>query len=204
MPDAPDPTDGGQRTRRQPRLGDSRAPATTITVLAIAAVAVIAGLLVLRSVTGESTRADDEADTSSTTTTLPPIVITVGPVASSTTVAPPAAAVAKSDATLIVVNASGVGGSATAISAELAANGYTTSRVANATGGRLQQSVIYYIAGQSAAEAVARLLNTQIPQAQLAPMPDPPPLDRPLGNATVALLIGVDIAGQPLAALAGG
>ena len=205
MSDAPDPTDGGQRTRRPPRLGDSRAPATTITVLAIAAVAVIAGLLILRSVTGESTRADDEADTSSTTTSLPPVVITVGPVASSTTVAPPAPApaAAKSDATLMVVNASGVGGSATAMSAELAANGYTTSRVANATGGRLQQSVIYYIAGQPAAEAVARLLNAQIPQAQLAPMPDPPPLDRPLGDATVALLIGGDIAGQPLAALGG-
>jgi hypothetical protein len=205
MPDGPDPLDGGQRARRQPRLGDSRAPATTITVLAIAAAAVIAGLLILRSVTGDSTRADDEAETTSTSSSLPPVVITVGPVASTTTTAAVAApTAAKSDATVMVANASGVGGSATAMSAELAANGYTTSRVANVTGGRLQQSVIYYIAGQPGAEAVARLLNTQIPQAQLAPMPDPPPLDRPLGDATVALLIGVDIAGQPLAALAAG
>jgi hypothetical protein len=204
MPDDPRVGDGDPRARRPPRLGESRAPVTTITVLALAAVAVIAGLLILRSVTGDSTRDDDEADTSSTTTTsLLPVVITVGPVAtSSTTVAVQTAA--KSDAILIVANASGVGGSATSMLAQLGADGYTTSRVANVTGGRLEQSVIYYVAGQPAAEAVARLLSAQVPQAQVAPMPDPPPLDRPLGDATVALLIGRDIAGRPLAELAAG
>ena len=203
MPDDPRVGDGDPRARRPPRLGESRAPVTTITVLALAAVAVIAGLLILRSVTGDSTR-DDEANTSSTTTTsLLPVVITVGPVASSsTTLAVPTAA--KSDAILIVANASGVGGSATSMLAQLGADGYTTSRVANVTGGRLEQSVIYYVAGQPAAEAVARLLSAQVPQAQVAPMPDPPPLDRPLGDATVALLIGRDIAGRPLAELAAG
>jgi hypothetical protein len=206
MPDDPNVGDGDPRARRPPRLGESRAPVTTITVLALAAVAVIAGLLILRSVTGDSTGDDDGDDASSTTTTttsLLPVVITVGPVASSTTtVAVPTAA--KSDAILIVANASGVGGSATSMLAQLGADGYTTSRVANVTGGRLEQSVIYYVAGQPAAEAVARLLSAQVPQAQVAPMPDPPPLDRPLGDATVALLIGRDIAGRPLADLAAG
>jgi hypothetical protein len=208
MPDDQNVGEGDPRARRPPRLGESRAPVTTITVLALAAVAVIAGLLILRSVTGDSTGDDDRADASSTattttTTSLVPVVITVGPVASSsTTVAVPTAA--KSDAILIVANASGVGGSATSMLAQLRADGYTTSRVANVTGGRLEQSVIYYVAGQPAAEAVARLLSAQVPQAQVAPMPDPPPLDRPLGDATVALLIGRDIAGRPLADLATG
>ena len=46
--------------------------------------------------------------------------------------------------------------------------------------------------------------RTQIPQAQVQPMPDPPPIDRPLNGATVALMIGRDIAGRPLADLAAG
>jgi hypothetical protein len=35
-------------------------------------------------------------------------------------------------------------------------------------------------------------------------MPDPPPLDRPLNGATVALMLGTDAAGHSLADLATG
>ena len=36
-------------------------------------------------------------------------------------------------------------------------------------------AVVYFVAGDAAAEGVAHLLTTQIPQAQVQPMPDPPP-----------------------------
>jgi len=84
------------------------------------------------------------------------------------------------------------------MTAELAAAGYTTAPVANATGPRLERSVIYYLAGDPTSVAVARLLAEQIPSAQTLPMPRPPPLDRPLNRATVALMLGRDVAGRPL------
>jgi hypothetical protein len=84
---------------------------------------------------------------------------------------------------------------------DLTADGYVTAPVANATGPRLEQSIIYYVEGNPAAQGVARLLAQQIPSAQTLPMPQPPPLDRPLNRATVALLLGTDAAGRPLAEL---
>ena len=194
---------GRRRPPRAPRVGDSRSPVTTIVVLALGAVAVIVGLVILFSITGDSTPSDtSEAPTTVATTT--PISIVGIPTAAPTTTTIAAPTGGKGDAPLLVVNASGVGGSASSMLAELAADGYAASKVANMKGGRLEQTVVYYVAGDAAAEGVARLLTTQIPQAQVQPMPDPPPIDRPLNGATVALMIGRDIAGRPLADLAAG
>jgi cytoskeletal protein RodZ len=209
-----DPAQGGPPPppprRRTPSRGDSRAPVATITVLALAAAAVIAGFLILRSVTAQP--AADEvsgASTHATATvaaTAPPTTgaatttsTTAAPTTTSTTTTVPGPA--KSDATVVVANASGVGGSATKMTAQLAANGYTTAPVANATGPRLDHTVIYYVAADPAAQGVARLLAAQIPSAQTLPLPDPPPLDRPLNRATVVLMLGRDTAGRPLAQL---
>ena len=100
-----------------------------------------------------------------------------------------------------MANASGLDGSATAMTADLAADGYSTVPVANATGPRLEQSIVYYLDDDPGALGVARLLVEQIPTAKTLPMPNPPPLDRPLNGATVALLLGLDAAGRPLAEL---
>jgi cytoskeletal protein RodZ len=181
---------------------------TTVVVLAAAAIAVIAGFLVLRSVTNQAAESDDVVGDAATSTVTAPLS-TTGPSTSTTTtttatttttttIAPSAS---KSDATVVVANASGVDRSATAMTEELAADGYTTAPVANATGPRLEQSIIYYLEGDPTSLAVARLLADQIPTARTLPMPEPPPLDRPLNGATVALLLGTDAAGRPLAEL---
>jgi hypothetical protein len=178
-------------------------------VLAAAAVAVVVGFLILRSVTDETAGSDDTADavgesvgTPTSTTVVAEIVASTGPSTSTTTTTtttlPPAS---KSDATVVVVNASGVDRSATAMSDELSADGYTTAPVANTTGPYLENSVIYYLSGDDAALGVAQLIAEQIPTARTMPMPQPPPLDRPLGGATVALMLGQDAAGRPLAEL---
>ena len=83
---------------------------------------------------------------------------------------------------------------------ELEAAGYNTAPVANTTGPRLERSIIYYLEEDPASLAVARLLAQQIPTVQTLAMPEPPPLDRPLNGATVALL-GRDAAGRSLAEL---
>jgi hypothetical protein len=193
----------GQRGRRDgPRLGDSRAPVTTVTVLSLAAVAVIAGFMILRSVTDPAVEPADVAGavpaTTVATTPAPPTsaVPTSAVPTTTTTTTSTLPTASKSAATVVVANASGVDGSATAMTAALAADGYTTAPVANSTGPRLERSIIYYVEGDQAALAVARLLAEQIPTAQTLPMPARPPLDRPLNRATVALLLGLDAAGR--------
>jgi hypothetical protein len=201
--DERDHTDRPRRPYKAPRVGDSRAPITTLIVLAVAAVAVIIGFVILSSISGESTRSPT-AETVSAPATSTPISVVDIPTAAPTTTTVAAPTAGKGDAPLLVVNASGVRGSATTMLAQLAADGYAAKKLANAKGGRLEQTVVYYVAGDAAAESVARLLATQIRQAQVQPMPDPPPIDRPLNGATVALMIGRDIAGRSLAELAAG
>jgi hypothetical protein len=197
---------GGPRRDRGPRLGDSRAPVTNVMVLAAAAAAVIAGFLILGSVTNQTPGAEEAVTSSATVVTATPTtaaaaaVSTTGPSATTTTTTTTTLAprAAKSAAIVVVANASGVDRSATAMTDELSADGYTTGPVANSTGPRLERSTIYYVRGNEAALGVARLLADQIPTARTLPMPDPPPLDRPLNEATVALMLGRDAAGRPL------
>ena len=201
----PSGASNGHLRRRAPRVGDSRAPVTTVVVLGAAAIAVIAGLLILRSITSPPAGSDEVVSDVATTVTSPPVSTTGPPpttttttTSTSTTVAPSAS---KSAATVVVANASGVNRSATAMANELAADGYTTAPVANSTGPRLERSIIYYVEGDPASLGVARLLAEQIRTAQILPMPQPPPLDRALNRATVALMLGRDAAGRSLAEL---
>jgi hypothetical protein len=203
MTDPITPSPGTPPTGRPPRLGESNAPVTTVIFLAVAAVCVIVGLAILRSVTGPAEDADaggaDPAVTQPPSTSVPDTTTTTSTSTTTTTTLPPAS---KTDATVVVANANGIGGSATAMAAELEANGYTTGEVANATGQRLEGSIIYFDESDPKARGVARLLAEEIPTAATVPLPAQPPLDRPLGNATVALLLGRDAAGKSLAELA--
>src|SRR5215213_6136116 len=153
-----DHTDRPRRPFKAPRVGDSRAPITTMIVLAAAAVAVIIGLGILSSISGESTRSPT-AETAGAPATSTPISVVDIPTAAPTSTTVAAPRTRKADAPLLVVNASGVGGSATTMLAQLAADGYAAKKVANAKGGRLDRTVVYYIAGDPAAEGVARLLS---------------------------------------------
>lgn len=189
------------RPWRPPRLGDSGAPITTIVVLAAAAVAVVIGLVILGSV-GEPAEGPDEIATASTSTTVPATsspATTTSTSTTTTTTTPPS----KTDAPIFVANASGIGGSATAMGEELEGDGYVVSEVGNSTGPRLDESIIYF-ADDPRSRGVAQLLAEQIPTANTVPMPAQPPLDRPLGDATVALLVGIDAAGRSLDELADG
>ena len=57
-------------------------------------------------------------------------------------------------ARIVVVNASEVGGSATAMGADLAADGYTVAPMAISTGPRLGRSIVYYLNEDPASLAV--------------------------------------------------
>jgi hypothetical protein len=185
---------------------------TTLTVLAAAAACVVVGFFVLRSIT-EPAGSDELAgggppSASTTASTAAPTSVPATSTTSSTTstssTSTTSVPVSRAAATVMVANASGVDRSATAMADELDAAGYATAPVANATGPRIERSIVYYVAGNPTARAVAGLLAEDIPTAQVRPMPADPPLDRPLGAAAVALMLGRDAAGRSLAELQAG
>ena len=172
-------SDGQHRPRRAVRLGDSRAPATTVVVLAAAAIAVIAGFVVLRSITNQTDGSLDVVSVGATTTVTSPLS-TTGLAPSTTTTATTTTTTTTTTAPSVRIRChrrrgqrERVNRSATAMAAALEADGYTTAPVANGTGPRLERSIVYYVTGDPVALGVARLLVLQIPTARALPMPDP-------------------------------
>jgi hypothetical protein len=79
--------------------------------------------------------------------------------------------------------------------------GYTMGEAGNNTGANIDASVVYYVAGDTAALAVAQSVAADMGGIQVAEMPNPPPIDIGLGTSTVLVLVGTDTAGQTLADL---
>jgi hypothetical protein len=182
--------------------------------IVLAVVAVVAGFLILRSISdggdnqldfvagdgadADAAGADGDTDTTEvtdgsavptlpTTTTEPPIVVT--------------------GASVIVANANGVGGSASAMSRALETGpGFTMVDPVNASStiGDIEESVIYFVATNTAAQTVAESLSRTLGGVgTIAPMPETPPTaDGTLGGADVLLMLGNDKAGKTLSELA--
>lgn len=212
MSDVPD---GSGQIPRRGRVGDGGAPVSGALAIVLAVVAVVAGFLILRSISdgGESTldfgggtgdgvetdgdgATDDATDDGTGGTTVP----TLPP----TTTQPP---VVVEGASVLVANANNVGGSASAMTRALQTGpGFTMVDPVNASPavGDVDESVIYYdpgiVAAQTVAESLSRVLGGV---ATIAPMPETPPTrDGSLNGAGVLLMLGNDKAGKTLAELA--
>jgi hypothetical protein len=205
--------DGSGHLPRRARVSDGGAPVSGALAIVLAVVAVVAGFLILRSIsdggdaaldfptpsgaTGNTTDGggvtNPGGSTDSTVATLPPA-----------TTEPP---IVVSGASVIVANANSVGGSATAMSRALATGpGFTVVDPVNSSDavGDIEASAIYYVTDAPEAKAVAESLAKVLGGVgTLAPMPDPPPTrDGSLGGAGVLLMLGNDKAGKTLAELA--
>jgi len=217
MTDAPDAS--GQIPRRSPRVSDGSAPVSGALAIVLAVVAVVAGFLILRSISdGGETTADfpepgaspsgDAPGGSATDTTAPGDggVATLPP----TTTIPP---LVVEGASVVVANANGQGGSASSMSRALEAGyGFTVVDPTNASStiDDLEESVIYYLPEVPAAQDVANSLGRVLGGVgSIAPMPETPPTqDGSLNGGDVLLMLGLDKAGKTLEelnpALAGG
>ncbi|MDJ0770950.1 MAG: LytR C-terminal domain-containing protein [Ilumatobacter sp.] len=209
------PDGSGQMPRRAPRAGDGGAPVSGALAIVLAVVAVVAGFLILRSISdggdtpldfdtsaaadsddadGGDDETDDDATAGGTTVpTLPP-----------TTTVPP---IVTAGADVIVANANGVGGSASSMTRALETGaGFTLVDPTNASStiGDIEESVIYYDAANAAAQSVAESLGRVLGGVgTVAPMPETPPtIDGELNGAGVLLMLGNDKAGKTLAELA--
>ena len=206
MTDGPDGS--GQIPRRTTRVTDGGAPVSGALAIVLAVVAVIAGFLVLRSISdggeqaldfgsdGSTPSANDDGTADSTpssvvatlpTTTTVPELITTG-------------------ASVIVANANGVSGSASAMTRAIETGaGFEVVDPVNSsvTIGDLDVSVIYFEPSNPAAQTVANSLATVLGGvATVAPMPETPPTrDGTLNGADVLLMLGNDKAGKTLAEL---
>ena len=211
MTDGPDGS--GQMPRRTSRVSDGGAPVSGALAIVLAVVAVVAGFLILRSISdggeqsldfggagsgGTADPADNALDPANTldagtVATLPPA-----------TTEPPLVTLG---ASVIVANANGVGGSASAMSRALETGaGFVMVDPVNASStiNVLDASVIYYVSANPSAQVVANSLATVVGGvATVAPMPDVPPTqDGALNGAEVLLMLGNDKAGKTLAELA--
>ncbi len=211
MSDVPD---GSGPIPRRARVSDGGAPVSGALAIVLAVVAVVAGFLILRSISdggeqpldfsgsaNDSVGAagadsnDDAGDpgTDSTVATLP-----------TTTTEPP---IVVAGASVLVANANGVSGSASSMTRALETGpGFTMVEPVNASQavGDVDVSVIYFepsiTASQQVAESLGRVLGGV---ATIAAMPETPPTsDGSLNGAGVLLMLGNDKAGKTLAELA--
>lgn len=211
MTDVPDGS--GQIPRRSPRVGDGSAPVSGALAIVLAVVAVVAGFLILRSISdsgeqsadfpdpGASQSGSSNGSENSTNTTGPDeSVATLPP----TTTVPP---LIVEGASVVVANANGQGGSASSMSRALETTyGFTLVDPTNASStiDDLEESVIYFVTDVPAAQDVANSLGRVLGGvSSIAPMPETPPTsDGTLNGGDVLLMLGLDKANKTLEELA--
>jgi hypothetical protein len=103
-----------------------------------------------------------------------------------------------------IANASGVSGSAGLLTTEMQGRGYIVQPAINKSEITPKQTVtvVYYLLGS---EAPAAQVARELGGVATSPMPTPIPTETgSLGEASVLILLGTDVAGKPLSILAGG
>lgn len=195
-----------QIPRRSGRVGDGGAPVSGALAIVLAVVAVVAGFLILNSLSGDS---DEQADfplpgntadggdapadggAEQSTDTDGSAV----PSLPTTTTSPPLS----TGVPIIIANANGQGGSAGKVTTVLETGaGFDTVQATNANTqvSELEASVIYFDPTQPEAQAVADSLNRVLGGGlSVQPVPEVAPIsDGDLRGAGVLLMLGIDFA----------
>ena len=169
--------------------GNGVSVSTTLSVI-VAAIAVLLGFLILRDVNRDRGDAGVPDQTGETTTL--PIDPSGSSIPTETTTLP------RTGFKVMVANASGVTGSAGQMSTALQAQQFIVTQPTNAaeTVGKQTATKVYYVAGyESGAAAVAQVLGG----VPIEAVPTPPPVESgDLGEATVLVMLGTDLAGKLL------
>ncbi len=182
----------GSRTARPGQRQGGVGVSTTLGII-VAAIAVLLGFLILRDINRDRDGgvATGPVETQPASTDEVPTDST--DVVVSTTTLP------RTGYKVLVANASGVSGSAGQMSTALQAEGFIVQQPAtNAaeTVGKQTVTVVYYVPGfESGAAAVSQVLGGVASQ----PVATPPPVEPgDLGEATVLVMLGTDLAGKLL------
>ena len=199
----------GQMPRRNPRVSDGGAPVSGAVAIVLALVAVVAGFLILNSISDggdnaldfpvDSSNGDGDGGDGGTATTVDPAATTVATLAPT----PTTPEIVTEGASVLVANANNVGGSAGQMQRALETGpGFTVAGAVNASTsvGTLESSVVYYVESNTQALPVAESLGEVLGGvSDILPMPDTPPTaDGDLMGADVLLMLGNDKAGMTL------
>ena len=199
-----------------------RAPSSTTTIRALRgsvrsrrSYGVIIGVALAATALGACGGDDDDdaADSSSTTSTLAvattdraTTTTTAEAAATTTTTLAPAPEYVTEGAGVVVANASGIDGAAGRLSDRLAAVGFTMGEATNGTESNLAVSKIYYDPANAQAQPVAESLRQAFGggDIQLLEMGAPPPVESgDIGDASIVVAMGDDIADKTLEELQG-
>ena len=187
-----------QEQRRPRPAPEPRASnVNSVLSIAVAVLAVLLGFFILRDLRNDTSVASPDAvqtDESATQET------TVETIAVDTT----AASVVLTAFKVQIANASGVSGSAGLLTTEMQGRGYIVQPAINKSEITPKQTVtvVYYLLGS---EAPAAQVARELGGVATSPMPTPIPTETgSLGEASVLILLGTDVAGKPLSILAGG
>jgi len=187
-----------QEQRRPRPAPEPRATnVNSVLSIAVAVLAVLLGLFILRdlrndsgvAVAGEGASVGDAA--TDTTVEVIPVETTV-------------VSVQLTAFKVQIANASGVGGSAGLLTTEMQGKGYIVQPAINKSEITPKQTVtvVYYLLGS---EAAAARVAQELGGVGISPMPTPIPTETgSLGEASVLILLGTDLAGKPLGIIAGG
>lgn len=164
--------------------------------IAVAVLAVLLGFFILRDLRNDTSIASPDAAPAEETTQE----TTAETIPVETTSAPVVLTAFK----VQIANASGVSGSAGLLTTEMQGRGYIVQPAINKSEITPKQTatVVYYLLGS---EAAAAQVAKDLGGVATAPMPTPIPTETAsLGEASVLVLLGTDIAGKPLSILSGG
>ncbi len=190
--------DGMSQEQRRPRPAPEPRAANVNSVLsiAVAVLAVLLGFFILRDLRNDTSisapdAVSSEESTQETTVETIPVETTV-------------AQVVLTAFKVQIANASGVSGSAGLLTTEMQGKGYIVQPAINKSEITPKQTttVVYYLLGS---EAAAAQVAKELGGVATLPMPTPIPTETgSLGEASVLILLGTDLAGKPLSILSGG
>ncbi len=180
------------------------------TIILVAVASIVAGLIIGRGLsndsasgTGSGPTATDSSGNTTATTKKPKAgqtTTTAAPVITTTT----QPAVVLNNFTAIVLNGNGIGGTAASRTTELAALGVKTVKAADATTKNYETSAIYALNAEAVPAAKLVAAKSGIVYGDIYPTATPPAPVEKLGNATIILLLGKDIASKPITDITAG
>lgn len=186
-----------EQRRPRPAPEPRSANVNSVLSIAVAVLAVLLGFFILRDLRNDTSISAPESSQSeqgSTESTLETIPV-------DTTISAPVVLTAFK---VQIANASGVSGSAGLLTTEMQGRGYIVQPAINKSEITPKQTVtvVYYLLGS---EAPAAQVARDLGGVATSPMPTPIPTETgSLGEASVLVLLGTDIAGKPLSILSGG
>lgn len=179
-----------RRPRPQPEPRGANVNSTLSIIVAV--LSVLLGFFILRDIRGDGGGSVTAPAVTETTLSPEESVDTLPAV-------PTTAAIVLTAFKVQVANASGVSGSAGLLTTELQGRGYIVQPALNKSEvtPRQTSTVVYYLLGS---EAAAAAVAAELGGVSTAPMPAPIPTETGnLGEASVLILLGTDIAGKSLA-----